>query len=73
MVLVNARLPFILVDSIWYRPFPNNIAVLTIGTKTSIASKKTADRLRLTIINRDRTRTNETTIIQQFIQYFTGF
>ncbi len=59
-MLVNARLTFISVD-VWYKHLPNNTAVLTIGTIASLSA--TADRLRLTIINRDRTRPNETYII----------
>jgi len=37
MLLVNARLPFISVD-VWYKRLPNKTALLTVGTKTSIAS-----------------------------------
>jgi len=57
---VNARLTFISVD-VWYKRLPNNTAVLTIGAMASLLA--TADRLRLTIKNRDRTRPNETYII----------
>jgi len=57
---VNARLPFISED-VWSRLLPNNTAVLTIGTKLALLLT-TADRLRLTTINRDRTRPNETYI-----------
>jgi hypothetical protein len=53
-LLVNARLPIISVD-VWYKRLPNNTAVSTVGTKT-ISLLATADRLRLTTINKDRTR-----------------
>jgi len=56
---VNARLPFISVD-LWYRRLPNNAAVLIVGTQNWHLA--TADILRLTTINRDRTRPNETII-----------
>jgi len=61
MLLVNVRLPFISVD-LWYRRLPNNTAVLTVGTKTVSVCLATVDRLRLTTINRDRTRPNKTII-----------
>jgi len=57
---VNARLPFISVD-LWYGYLPNNAAVLTFVLKLA-SHLTTADRLRLTTINRDRTRPNETII-----------
>jgi len=51
---VNARLPFISVY-VRYRRLPNNTAVSTIGTNI-VSLLTTADRLRFTTINRDRTR-----------------
>jgi hypothetical protein len=59
-MLVNARLPFILVN-VWYKRLPNTPGVLTVGNKLALLLA-TADRLRLTTINRDRTRPNETYI-----------
>jgi len=53
-LLVNARLPFISVD-VWYRLLLNNPAASIVGTNIAL-HLMTADRLRLTTINRDRTR-----------------
>ncbi len=61
MLLMNARLTFITVD-VWYRLLPNNTAVLIVGTKI-MSLLTTADRLKLTIINRDRTRLYKQDII----------
>ncbi len=54
MLLVNARLLFISED-VWYRRLPNNTTVLTVGTNIALLLT-IAYRLRLTTINRDRTR-----------------
>ncbi len=53
-MLVNARLLFISVD-VWYKRLPNNTAVLTIDTNIALRLMP-ANRLRLTIVKRDRTR-----------------
>jgi hypothetical protein len=67
ILLVNARLPFIPVD-FWYRRLPNNTAVLIVGINhrgriiyylygiNIVLLVTTADRLRLTTINTDGTR-----------------
>jgi len=53
MLLVNARLTFF--SDVWYRRLPNNTGVLTVGINIALLVM-TADRLRLTTINRDRAR-----------------
>jgi len=50
-MLVNARLPFMFDTS----ACPTNTAVLTVGNNIALLVA-TADRLRITTINRDRTR-----------------
>ena len=60
MLLVTAKLPYISVD-VWYWRLPNNTAGWPLAHRLALLLT-TADRLRLTTVNRDRTRPNIYTI-----------